>query len=66
MCCRVNGEDEESGWDQGWNDGDNAGDVTSPQQRTPNSNSPPRATGVGKLKKGSFAKKKPENWSNDF
>lgn len=62
----VNGEDEESGWGQGWNDDDNSGDVTSPQQRTPNSNSPPRATGVGKLKKGSFAKKKPENWSNDF
>ena len=65
MCRSVHGEDEESGWENGW-DEDNDAEVVSPQQPRSSSNSPPRGTGVAKLKKGSFAKKKPTNWSNDF
>jgi hypothetical protein len=62
--CRVSREDEENGWENGW--GDDDAQVVSPQQKRSSSNSPPRGTGVGKLKKGTFAKKKPANWSNDF
>ncbi|KAL0055357.1 hypothetical protein WJX82_011017 [Trebouxia sp. C0006] len=60
----VSREDEENGWENGW--GDDDAQVVSPQQKRSSSNSPPRGTGVGKLKKGTFAKKKPANWSNDF
>ncbi|KAL0021900.1 hypothetical protein WJX79_000435 [Trebouxia sp. C0005] len=60
----VTREDEENGWEHGWGDDDAQG--LSPQQKRSSSNSPPRGTGVGKLKKGTFAKKKPANWSNDF
>lgn len=60
----VSREDEENGWENGW--GDDDAQVVSPQQKQSSSNSPPRGTGVGKLKKGTFAKKKPANWSNDF
>ncbi|KAL0035833.1 hypothetical protein WJX77_004686 [Trebouxia sp. C0004] len=59
----VSRQDEENGWENGW--GDDDAQVVSPQQKS-SSNSPPRGTGVGNLKKGTFAKKKPANWSNDF
>ena len=62
-CCRVSREDEENGW-EGW--GDDDADVSPQVKKSSSSNSPPRGTGVGKLKKGTFAKKKPANWSNDF
>ena len=61
----MHGEDEESVWENGWEEGNDA-EVVSPQQPRSSSNSPDRGTGVGKLKKGRFAKKKPTNWSNDF
>ena len=61
--CRVSREDEENGW-EGWADDDE--DVRPQVKKSSNGNSPPRGTGVGKLKKGTFAKKKPANWSNDF
>ena len=64
ILCRVSRDDEDSGWENGWGDDDT--DVASHQQKRSSSNSPPRGTGVGKLKKGTFAKKKPANWSNDF
>lgn len=60
---RVSREDEENGW-EGWADDDV--DAQAQVKKSSNGNSPPRGTGVGKLKKGTFAKKKPANWSNDF
>ncbi|KAL3133511.1 hypothetical protein ABBQ38_007369 [Trebouxia sp. C0009 RCD-2024] len=59
----VSREDEENGW-EGWAEED--AESNSQVKRSGNGNSPPRGTGVGKLKKGTFAKKKPANWSNDF
>lgn len=56
-------KDEENGWES-WADDDV--DAIPQVKKGSNGNSPSRGTGVGKLKKGTFAKKKPANWSNDF
>ena len=56
-------KDEENGWES-WADDDV--DAVPRVKKGSNGNSPSRGTGVGKLKKGTFAKKKPANWSNDF
>ena len=68
--CSIERDDEVSGWDQPWGE-DDLPKSSSASHSTSNSGSPARPTGMGKLKKGTFAKKKaaekkPDDWSNDF